>query len=215
MVNGTTVDVVEEKVPSEIPTPAPTKQQQNMTDKEDQVQAVAQGQLDEELEDFDFSHITHAPVEPTASAPVPPPPSHSEVPERVPVPHMDTSNPTVTPATSSSSANGIPSQEQSGNNSTTAVVITMVAFVALIVAFVVRRRGNRKRQLAMFTEAVREAERAVVQSHKNLNYRDHERTSVNRLYKDNFDDELVSFDDLEPNMSHDFVLNAQMLHRMN
>jgi hypothetical protein len=102
-----------------------------------------------------------------------------------------------------------------------AVSVVVAALVVFIVALVVRRRRGRKREMAMFEDTWREAERAVVQSHRNLNYRDHERSNAGGKisYQDKFEDEIiVNFEDDDPeghNGRNNFVLDAQMLQRMN
>jgi hypothetical protein len=176
---------------------------------------------DEENEDFDFSHVgndpTTAPGSGSGNSNVPPP-SHFEAPERQPVPHittapsMSTDDVEVLDTVASSSRTGDSSTTSSSGGGGVAVYVVMAALVALIVAVVIRVT-RRRRQQAMFQETWREAERDIVQSHRNLNYRDHSSNSMARSTSSSYRDSNRFHDEEQP--EPEFVLDEQMLNRMN
>lgn len=174
-------------------------------------------------EDFDFSVVasepTITPVNDATGSTVPPP-SHNEPPEREPVPHAPSNAPVALSAASlPESAN-----DKSSSSGGVAIYVVAAAVISLIVAFVVRKT-RRRRQQAMFQDAWREAEKEIVKSHRNLNYRDHEIVQKNPIsfspYRDGgFHDEEtprgeVDFDEEEEQHRNTFVLDTVMLDRMN
>ncbi|KAL3935090.1 MAG: hypothetical protein SGARI_003115 [Bacillariaceae sp.] len=165
-------------------------------------------------EDFDFSHVTEAPGSDGDNVVTNPPPSHNEPPERQPVPHMA---PSPSPIAESSFTAELPGQHNAaatGTDSNIAIYVVIAAVVAFAAAFLVRKTSQRRQQ-AMFHETWREAEREIVSSHKNLNYRDHASSSASKQsvgpYRDGgFRDEESPAADGDK-----FVLDRDMLNRMN
>ncbi|KAG7337953.1 aspartyl protease [Nitzschia inconspicua] len=192
-------------------------------------------------EDFDFTGI--------AAEPSGPPPAHNEPPERQPVPHI-TNPPSEVPAvfsatttTTTTTTSGLDSSITTQQSSSTNVAIYAVAaiVVSAIVALVLFRKTKRRRQQAMFQDAWREAEKEIIQSHRNLNYRDHDAVQSNSDHNHNhvltiapyrdggsFHDhqqegttnssssnEVMDFDDEEQQHRDTFVLDTIMLDKMN
>ncbi|KAG7348624.1 aspartyl protease [Nitzschia inconspicua] len=174
-------------------------------------------------EDFDFTGI--------AAVPSGPPPVHNEPPERQPVPRI-TNPPSEVPAVFSATTtttSGLDSSDTTQHSSTNVAVYAVAAVaVTLIVALVLFRKTKRRRQQAMFQDAWREAEKEIIQSHRNLNYRDHDAVQSNSValtitpYRDGgeFRDQEgttkdVDLDDEEQQHRDTFVLDTVMLDKMN
>jgi hypothetical protein len=182
-------------------------------------------------EDFDFTKVTAEPTVAPAKDEVDqsgPPPSHNEPPERQPVPHVDSSPPSQTPAAATFSATLSDSSTSSSSSNVAMYAVAAVA-VSLIVAFVLRKT-RRRRQQAMFQDAWREAEKEIVNSHRNLNYRDHSSVQTkpigfspdrdgsggDRFFQDEEDpNKEMDFDDEEERHRSTFVLDTVMLDKMN
>eukprot|EP00529_Nitzschia_sp_RCC80_P010275 CAMPEP_0113495970 /NCGR_PEP_ID=MMETSP0014_2-20120614/29881_1 /TAXON_ID=2857 /ORGANISM="Nitzschia sp." /LENGTH=772 /DNA_ID=CAMNT_0000389879 /DNA_START=1130 /DNA_END=3448 /DNA_ORIENTATION=- /assembly_acc=CAM_ASM_000159 len=164
--------------------------------------AVEDNTLDEDEEDvFDFSD-----VEITTQPPKDP---HHEAPKPEPVPPFGQTNLTDTSAASQSLQ---PPSTSSQNSSGVAIYVVLSAVLVGIIAFMIRRRQRAGIQLKKkeFQTMYKDAERAVVDSHKNTNYRDHSSFS----YKD---EETIDYsNNSEGSDGRDgFVLDAKMLNRMN
>jgi hypothetical protein len=178
-------------------------------------------------EDFDFSHVvadpSHAPVKNNSG----PPPSHNEPPEREPVPHLNGSSSSKVPAANSTAT----SQSQTGSSSdsshSSVVIYVVLTVVIIMLIALIFRKTSRRRQLAMFQTAWSEAEKKIVDSHRNLNYRDHasSRQQLDSIdfdpYRDDgFQDEEqpnegMDFDKQEEHHRSNFVLDTNMLNKMN
>jgi hypothetical protein len=171
-----------------------------------------------EDEDFDFSDVTDASDGDGAGESTNPSPSHVEPPERQPVPHL-TPSPAPSTTTESSFTAELPGQHSavaSSTDSNIAVYVVIAAVIAFVAAFIVRKTSQRRQQ-AMFHETWRDAEREMVNSHRNLNYRDHasiaaSRASVVPYRDDGFHDEEQPPDGEKQD---NFVLDRDMLNKMN
>jgi len=112
-------------------------------------------------------------------------PSHFEPPERASVPSVPSLSKTQNTSSTSSS---ISSGGIFG-------ILFVSALIIAAVAFIIRRRRRRRRsgrpsprsikqQQNRFQKAFKNAERKVVNQHRNLNYRDHSSTSSSAFYDD-------------------------------
>ena len=160
------------------------------------------GILDEDEEDvFDFSDVEIATE--------PPEDPHHEAPKPEPVPPFGQTNLTDASAASQSLQ---PPSTSSQNSSGLAIYVVLSAVLVGIIAFVIRRRQRAgiQRKKIEFQTMYKDAERAVVDSHKNTNYRDHSSFSYR-------DEETIDYsNNSEGSDGRDgFVLDAKMLNRMN
>jgi hypothetical protein len=177
-------------------------------------------------EDFDFSDMTEestvAPVKNNTAPTL----SHNEPPEREPLPHLNGSSTGNVPDAVASLSQ---SQKDSSSHSGVVVMyIVLTVVITMIIAFVFRKT-SRRRQQGMFQAAWNEAEKKIVDSHRNLNYRDHsslQQQQSNTIvfggpYRDGgcFHDEEqpnnLDFDEQEEHHRSNFVLDSNMLDRMN
>ena len=112
-------------------------------------------------------------------------------------------------------------------NGSVAIYVVLAAVIAMIVAFVVRKT-KRRRQQKMFEETWRVAEKEIVNSHRNLNYRDHASTAKttnpvsfspyrdgNGFHDEEQPREVMDFDEQEELHRNTFVLDTNMLDKMN
>ena len=157
--------------------------------------------LDEDEDVFDFSDVEIATQ--------PPEDPHHEAPKPEPVPPFGQTNLTDTSAASQSLQTPSTSSQ---NSSGVAIYVVLSAVLVGIIAFVIRRRHRAgiQRKKIEFQTMYKDAERAVVDSHKNTNYRDHSSFSYT-------DEETIDYGNRsEGSDGRDgFVLDAKMLNRMN
>lgn len=154
----------------------------------------------------------------------PPDDVHHEAPARVPVPNLEnrdelidldpegaTTPPDQFNITGASAVGGSLQPTSSTSNAASGVAIYVVisAIVVGLLAFVIRRRRTSvQRQQKQFQNMYQDAERAVVDSHKNTNYRDHSKVAYR-------DEELMDGCNTAEDGRDGFVLDSKMLNRMN
>mmetsp|Transcript_16216 Transcript_16216/g.44893 ORF Transcript_16216/g.44893 Transcript_16216/m.44893 type:complete len:886 (-) Transcript_16216:157-2814(-) len=160
--------------------------------------------------------------EPTPNPTISPPvhvPSHYEPPQEEPLPGSAGLNSAASGLTGANSSS-VPFGGITG-------IFIVSAIILCIAAFMFRRRRNpsKKQQQAMFEKTYNQAERKIVNEHKNLNYRDHASSPFHDAlddiqFKEEFhDEEGGSGHSGSPRSGvsedHEFVLDSNILQRMN
>jgi hypothetical protein len=164
----------------------------------------------------------------------PPKDSHHEEPEREPVPTagdslntddlLDLDPETTTTAEPEQISGSAASQSlqptttsknSSGGGGSVAIYVVISAVIVGFLGFVIlrRRRSSIQRKQKEFQTMYQDAERSVIESHKNTNYRDHSQVSSSSSYRD--EGTIVYSNGAEDDGRDGFVLDAKMLNRMN
>jgi len=188
------------------------------SDSSNEGKSVVQDSQDVSAQDEDFS-IAHFPDDeffftdaPSPQQNIPPAhiPSHYEPPERASVPAIGGNSDSSKSKKATASYLGL-----GGIFLGAVLIIPLVAFL-----WHRRRRPSKKQQQAMFKNTYNKAEQKIVKEHRNLNYRDHSHSSLNDAldgvsYVEQFHDEEGGMSGEDDQVEPEFVLDSNILQRMN